>query len=81
MTEVATIGTTALTWAAPPKWLGALSGVVVVLGFTIVHNVFISDIWFNDGLVRDARRSQNVSSTGSFIASSLAQNRVKQAQA
>lgn len=29
--------------------LGALSGVVVVLGFTVVHNVFISDIWFNVG--------------------------------
>ena len=30
-------------------WLGALSGVVVVLGFTIVHNLFIVDIWFNAG--------------------------------
>ena len=49
VTEAATIGTTALTWAAPPKWLGALSGVVVVFGFTVVHNVFISDIWFNAG--------------------------------
>jgi len=34
---------------APPKWLGALSGVAVALGFTIVHNVFIADIWFNVG--------------------------------
>ena len=34
---------------APPIWMGALSGVVVVLGFTVVHNVFIADIWFNVG--------------------------------
>ena len=45
----ATIGKTAPAWAAPPKWLGAVSGVVVVFGFTVVHNVFISDIWFNVG--------------------------------
>jgi hypothetical protein len=47
--EAATIGRTAFGWAAPPKWLGALTGVVVVLAFTIVHNVFIADIWFNVG--------------------------------
>jgi hypothetical protein len=29
--------------------LGALSGVVVVLGFTVVHYLLISDIWFNVG--------------------------------
>lgn len=29
--------------------LGAFSGVVVVLGFTVIHDVFISDIWFNVG--------------------------------
>lgn len=49
VTEAGTIGKGALTWAAPTKWLGALSGAVVVLGFTVVHNVFISDIWFNVG--------------------------------
>lgn len=38
-----------LAWAAPSRWLGALTGVVVVLLFTIVHNVFITDIWFNAG--------------------------------
>jgi hypothetical protein len=38
-----------LGWAAPPGWLSAVSGVVVVFGFTIVHNVFIVDIWFNVG--------------------------------
>ncbi len=49
VTEAGTIGKSTLTWAVPPKWLGALSGVVVVLGFTIVHDIFISDIWFNVG--------------------------------
>jgi hypothetical protein len=44
-----TIGKTALTWDTPPMWLGALSGIVVVFGFTVVHDVFISDIWFNVG--------------------------------
>ena len=37
------------SWAVPPRWLGAVSGIVVVLGFTVVHDVFISDIWFNVG--------------------------------
>jgi hypothetical protein len=49
MTEAPTIDKAALTWPAPPKGLGALSGVVVVLGFTVVHNVFVADIWFNVG--------------------------------
>lgn len=43
------IGKTALPWGAPSMWLGALIGVVVVFGFTVVHSVFISDIWFNVG--------------------------------
>jgi hypothetical protein len=30
-------------------WLGALSGAVVVFGFTVVHDVFITNIWFNVG--------------------------------
>ena len=30
-------------------WLAALTGVVVVFGFTIFHNAFIADIWFNIG--------------------------------
>lgn len=47
VTEAAAIGKTALVWAAPPRWPGALSGAVVVLGFTVVQNVFISDIWCN----------------------------------
>lgn len=49
LTSSGTIGKTALTWGAPPMWLGALAGVVVVLGFTFIHDVFISDIWFNVG--------------------------------
>lgn len=49
MTKAATIGTGAHTWPKPPMWLGALTGVVVVLGFTIFHDVFIVDIWWNVG--------------------------------
>ncbi len=49
MTSADPIGKTALSWVAPPTWLGALSGVVVVFGFTVVHDLFISDIWFNLG--------------------------------
>lgn len=49
MREAAAIGKSAFTRPTPPVWLGALSGVVVVLGFTIVHNLFIADIWFNAG--------------------------------
>lgn len=49
MTEPATIGTGVPTWPKPPLWLGAPTGVVVVLGFTIFHNVFITDIWWNIG--------------------------------
>lgn len=38
------------TSSSPPsKLVGSLSGLVVVLGFTIFHNVFILDIWFNIG--------------------------------
>lgn len=47
MTKAAAVETTAVTAAAPPKWLGAASGVVVVLGFTVAHDLLISDIWFN----------------------------------
>ena len=39
----------AATWGPPPKLLGAAWGVVVVLGFTLAHDLFISDIWFNVG--------------------------------
>ena len=49
VSEAGAIGESAQAWTAPPKWLGALSGVVVVLGFTVVHDIFISDIWFNVG--------------------------------
>ncbi len=49
LTSSGTIDKTALPWGAPPIWLGALTGVVVVFGFTVVHDVFISDIWFNVG--------------------------------
>ncbi len=37
--------TRAISRTEAHKLLGALSGVVVVLGFTAVHYVFISDIW------------------------------------
>ena len=49
MLSSGSIGNTDLTRIAPPTWLGALSGVVVVFGFTVVHGLFISDIWFNVG--------------------------------
>jgi hypothetical protein len=49
VSNTATIGEKALVWGVPPRWLGALSGVVVVFGFTVVHYVLISDIWFNVG--------------------------------
>jgi hypothetical protein len=39
----------ALTWPEPSKLVGSLSGLVVVVGFTVFHNVFILDIWFNIG--------------------------------
>ena len=49
MTRAATTKTGTQTWPVPPMWLGALTGVVVVLGFTIFHEVFIVDIWWNIG--------------------------------
>lgn len=49
MTGPAPIGMGAHTWPTPPMWLGALAGVVVAFGFTIVHNLLIADIWFNIG--------------------------------
>lgn len=49
VTEAETRGKAAFTWAAPPTWLGGPSGAAAVLGFTVVHIVFISDIWFNAG--------------------------------
>ena len=36
-------------WPAPSKLVGSVSGLVVVLVFTVFHNVFILDIWFNLG--------------------------------
>ena len=49
MTGRTSTDSSALTWAAPSKLVGSLSGLVVVLGFTVFHNVFIVDIWFNIG--------------------------------
>lgn len=49
MTGTATANTRVQSWGSPPLWLGALIGVVVVFGFTIFHNVFIADIWWNIG--------------------------------
>jgi hypothetical protein len=49
LTSSGKIGKTALPWDAPSIWLGSLTGVAVVFGFTVVHDVFISDIWFNVG--------------------------------
>jgi hypothetical protein len=43
------IARSTFSWAAPPTWAGAVSGIVVVLGFTVAHGIFISDIWFNLG--------------------------------
>lgn len=49
MTRRTSTEKSALTWPAPSKLVGSLSGLVVVLGFTVLHNVFILDIWFNIG--------------------------------
>lgn len=49
MTGTATAGIEVDSWGSPPTWLGALTGLVVVLGFTVFHNVFIVDIWWNVG--------------------------------
>ena len=49
MGNTTSVGTTVRVWPVPPGWLGAVIGAVVVLGFTAVHDVFISDIWFNAG--------------------------------
>ncbi len=49
MTETARSRSATETGRSLPVFLGALCGLVVVLGFTVVHNVFISDIWFNLG--------------------------------
>ncbi len=49
MTETAIVSTEARMWATAPVWVGALSGVVVVLGFVLFHDIFIVDIWFNLG--------------------------------
>lgn len=66
MTETATVGTGAQTWGSPPIWLGALTGVVVVLGFTIFHNVFIVDIWWNIGPMLFAGASCGLSVVWSY---------------
>lgn len=44
--ETSTLDRTAV---APSVISGAISGVLVVLAFTVAHDVFISDIWFNAG--------------------------------
>lgn len=49
MTGTSTIDTHVQSWEKPPVWLGAVIGAAVVLGFTILHNVFIVDIWWNLG--------------------------------
>jgi hypothetical protein len=49
VTGIATSGKGTQTWAVPPTWLGAVTGVVVVFGFTIFHHLVIADIWFNIG--------------------------------
>lgn len=37
----------AFLWDTPPIWIGAFVGALVVYGFTFVHDLLISDIWFN----------------------------------
>ncbi len=49
MTETTTTRRSATTWPAPSALHGVVSGVVAVLGFTVAHDIFISDIWFNVG--------------------------------
>jgi hypothetical protein len=36
-------------WTVPSLGVGALVGAAVVLGFTVLHDILISDIWFNAG--------------------------------
>ncbi len=49
MLESATNEAGIQTWAPPSMWVGTLIGVVVVFGFTILHDLFIVDIWWNIG--------------------------------
>ncbi len=49
MSGMATVDVELGSPSSPPIWFGALGGVVVVLGFTVFHNVFIVDIWWNIG--------------------------------
>ena len=49
MTDIAAPGAAVRTGPPPPIWTGVLSGVVVVLAFTVAHDLWISDIWFNVG--------------------------------
>lgn len=37
------------TRARLSKTLGAVSGGVAVVGFVVIHDIWISDIWFNIG--------------------------------
>jgi len=37
--------TSARTWGPPSKTLGALVGVLTVLGFVVIHEILIVDIW------------------------------------
>lgn len=43
------IGESVSSWPRPRVGAGVTAGVVVVLGFTVVHGLFIADIWFNAG--------------------------------
>jgi hypothetical protein len=49
MAETATIGIEVKSWGSPPMWLGAVTGIIVVFGFTAFHNFYIVDIWWNVG--------------------------------
>jgi hypothetical protein len=49
VTELMGTDSSARIWGAPSKLVGSLSGLVVVLVFTVLHNMFILDIWFNIG--------------------------------
>jgi hypothetical protein len=49
MADAETVPGAASNRGPSPVVPGAFSGVVVVLGFTVIHDAFISDIWFNVG--------------------------------
>lgn len=55
-------------WGPPSVFVGALAGAVTVLGFAVVHAVWISDIWFNLGPMLVAGAACGACLAGSYDA-------------